>query len=166
MAKQTKFASESRSTMTQLIFPSDTNYHGTLFGGKLMEYMDKIAAITAMRHARGPVVTASTDSLDFVAPIRIGEVIEVAAAVTWTHNSSMEVFVKVQSENVYTGERRTAVTAFFTFVAVDENGKPSTVPAVVPETEEEKALHTNAPERYSQRMERKQGRNRDRQHGG
>ena len=78
-----------------------------------------------MRHARKPVVTASTDSLDFVAPIRVGEVIEVEAFVTWTHRSSMEVFVKVQTENVYTGERKTAVTAFFSFVALDDSGKPA-----------------------------------------
>jgi len=161
MEMQSRFARESRSTMTQLIFPEDTNYHGTMFGGKLMEYMDKIAAIASMRHARGLVVTASTDSLDFVAPIRNGEVIEVVAFVTWTHISSMEVYVKVQKENIRTGERKTAVTAFFTFISIDDAGKPAPVPAVIPETEEEKALHASAPERYKLRMERK----RDRQSG-
>ena len=165
MEKQSKSAGESRSTMTQLIFPSDTNVHGTMFGGKVMEYMDKIAAIAAMRHARGPVVTASTDSLDFAAPIRVGEVIEVAAVVTWTHNTSMEIYVTALSEDVFTGDRRTAVTAFFTFVALDRNGKPSAVPAVVPETEEERSLHESAPDRYKQRMERKRERKGDRQTG-
>lgn len=154
----TRLASESRSTMVQLIFPSDTNYHGTMFGGKVMEYMDKIAAITSMRHARKPVVTASTDSLDFVAPIRVGEVIEVEAFVTWTHNSSMEVFVKVQTENVYTGERKMAVTAFFTFVALDDSGKSAKVPAVIPETDEQKSLHATAQTRYDSRMIRKRDR--------
>jgi acyl-CoA hydrolase len=157
----TRLASESRSTMVQLIFPSDTNYHGTMFGGKVMEYMDKIAAITSMRHARKPVVTASTDSLDFVAPIRVGEVIEVEAFVTWTHRSSMEVFVKVQTENVYTGERKTAVTAFFSFVALDDSGKPAKVPAVIPETDEQKSLHATAQTRYDSRMMRKQDRQKD-----
>ncbi|MBW7454426.1 acyl-CoA thioesterase [Paenibacillus sepulcri] len=158
MSEASKLSSESRSTMMQLIFPSDTNYHGTMFGGKVMEYMDKIAAITSMRHARKPVVTASTDSLDFVAPIRVGEVIEVEAFITWTHKSSMEVFVKVQTENVYTGERKTAVTAFFSFVALDETGKPTGVPVVIPETDEEKALHASAPGRYDLRMQRKRER--------
>ncbi|SEM85011.1 acyl-CoA thioesterase [Paenibacillus sp. OV219] len=153
-----KFTSESRSTMMQLIFPLDTNYHGTMFGGKVMEYMDKIAAIASMRHARGPVVTASTDSLDFVAPIKVGDMIDVEAFVTWTHKSSMEIYVKVQTENVYTGERKTAVTAFFTFVALDEKGKPTRVRAIVPETEEEKQLHASAPDRYELRMQRKQDR--------
>lgn len=157
----TRLASESRSTMVQLIFPSDTNYHGTMFGGKVMEYMDKIAAITSMRHARKPVVTASTDSLDFVAPIRVGEVIEVEAFVTWTHNSSMEVFVKVQTENVYTGERKMAVTAFFSFVALDDSGKPTKVPAIIPETDEQKSLHASAQTRYDSRMLRKQNRQND-----
>jgi acyl-CoA hydrolase len=129
-----------------------------MFGGKVMEYMDKIAAIAAMRHARGPVVTASTDSLDFVAPIRVGEIIDIESFVTWTHNSSMEVFVKVQTESVYTGERKTAVTAFFTFVALNDAGKPVAVPTVTPETEEEQRLHASAHERYKLRMERKQHR--------
>ncbi|AZN41950.1 acyl-CoA thioesterase [Paenibacillus albus] len=153
-----KRTSESRSTMMQLIFPLDTNYHGTMFGGKVMEYMDKIAAIASMRHARGPVVTASTDSLDFVAPIKVGDMIDVEAFVTWTHKSSMEIYVKVQTENVYTGGRKTAVTAFFTFVALDEKGKPVRVPTIVPETDEEKELHASAPGRYSLRMQRKQDR--------
>lgn len=153
-----KSTNESRSSMMQLIFPSDTNYHGTMFGGKVMEYMDKIAAITSMRHARGPVVTASSDSLDFVSPIRVGEVIDVEAFVTWTHRSSMEVYVKVESEHVYTGERRTAVTAFFSFVALDEEGKPKPVAAIRPENEFEASLHRSAPERYELRKQRKRDR--------
>ncbi|MBD2869787.1 acyl-CoA thioesterase [Paenibacillus arenilitoris] len=156
-----KPASRSRTLMTQLIFPLDTNPHHTMFGGKLMEYMDKVAAIAAMRHARGQVVTASTDSLDFLAPIRVGEVIEVEAFVTWTNRSSMEIYVSVESENLFTGDRQKTVTAFFTFVALDERGKPVAVPPVVPETEEEIKLHASAPERHRLRMKRKQDRRSD-----
>lgn len=145
----------SRTVMTQLIFPSDTNHHGTMFGGKVMEYIDKIAAIASMRHARRAVVTASSDSLDFVAPIRLGEVIELVAYVTWTHNSSMEVVVNVHSENPLTGERRLTVTAFLTFVALDDAGKPERVPQAVPQTEEEKRLHSGAPGRYELRKQRR-----------
>ncbi|GLX68098.1 acyl-CoA thioesterase [Paenibacillus glycanilyticus] len=155
-----KPASASRTVMTQIIFPLDTNHHDTMFGGKLMEYMDKAAAIAAMRHARMQVVTASTDSLDFVAPIKVGEVIEVEAYVSWTHNSSMEVYVTVQSENLYTAERTTTVTAFFTFVALNERGKPTMVPKVYPESEQEIHIYATAPERHELRMKRK----RDRQH--
>lgn len=160
MEKTAKPASESRTIMTQLIFPLDTNHHETMFGGKLMEYMDKVAAISAMRHARMQAVTASTDSLDFLAPIQIGEVIEVEAFVTWTNRSSMEIYVTVNTENLYSGVRKTTVTAFFTFVALDDNGKPAAVPAVIPETEEEKLLHESAPERHMLRSKRKQDRQR------
>lgn len=159
MEQSTKLARESRTIMTQLIFPLDTNHFDTMFGGKLMEYMDKVAAISAMRHARMQAVTASTDSLDFLAPIRVGEVIEVEAFVSWTHRSSMEVFVSVHSENLFSGERKTTVTAFFTFVAIDDHGKPVIVPTVVPETEEEIKLHHSAPERHALRKKRKQDRN-------
>ncbi|CAM4433722.1 acyl-CoA hydrolase [Paenibacillus endophyticus] len=153
-----KPASESRTIMTQLIFPLDTNPYETMFGGKVMEYMDKVAAIAAMRHARMQAVTASTDSLDFLAPIRVGEVIEVEAFVTWTNRSSMEVYVSVSSENLFSGLRKTTVTAFFTFVGLDENGKPASVPTVIPTTDEEKKLHASAPERYALRKKRKQDR--------
>lgn len=158
MEVTTKPVSESRTIMTQLIFPLDTNHHDTMFGGKLMEYMDKVAAIAAMRHARMQAVTASTDSLDFLAPIQVGEVIEVEAFVTWTNRSSMEIYVSVQTENLYSGVRKTAVTAFFTFVALDDNGKPAVVPTVIPETEEERKLHASAPERHMLRKKRKQDR--------
>ncbi len=160
MEQTSKPTSESRTIMTQLIFPLDTNHNDTMFGGKLMEYMDKVAAIAAMRHARMQAVTASTDSLDFLAPIQVGEVIEVEAFVTWTNRSSMEVYVSVHSENLFSGLRKTTVTAFFTFVALDGSGKPAIVPAVVPLTEEEKRLHDSAPERYALRKKRKEDRKR------
>ncbi|CAM3432520.1 acyl-CoA thioesterase [Paenibacillus lupini] len=155
-----KPASASRTVMTQIIFPLDTNHHETMFGGKVMEYMDKAAAIAAMRHARMQVVTASTDSIDFVAPIKVGEVIEVEAFVSWTNDSSMEVCVTVQSENLYTAQRTTTVTAFFTFVALNDKGRPTKVPKVYPESEGEIHLFATAPERYELRMKRK----RERQH--
>jgi acyl-CoA hydrolase len=150
--------SASRTVMTELVFPSETNHHGTMFGGTLMMYIDKIAAIAATRHCNRPVVTASTDSLDFLSPIRIGEAVVLEAFVTWTHRSSMEVFCSVQAENLFTGERRMTVTAFSTFVAVDENNRPIPVPPVYPESEEEKRLHDSAPSRYEQRMQRRKQR--------
>jgi acyl-CoA hydrolase len=156
-----KPASDSRTIMTQLIFPLDTNHHDTMFGGKLMEYMDKAAAIAAMRHARMQAVTASSDSLDFLAPIRVGEVIEIEAFVTWTNRSSMEVYVSVHSEKLFSGVRARTVTAFFTFVALNEHGKPEAVPIVIPKTDEEKKLHASAPERYALRKKRKDERNND-----
>ncbi|RXZ81848.1 acyl-CoA thioesterase [Paenibacillaceae bacterium] len=155
-----KTCAASRTVMTQLVFPSDTNHHGTMFGGKVMEHIDKVAAICGMRHARKPIVTASSDSLDFLAPIRVGDVIELEGFVTWTHNSSMEVIVNVHSENLFSGQRKLTVTAFFTLVALDDHDKPTRVDAVMPQTEEEKHLFQSAPERYKQRMSRKEERRR------
>ncbi|GMK38756.1 acyl-CoA thioesterase [Paenibacillus sp. CCS19] len=160
MAEQTsqpltaKRASDSRSVLTDIVFPSDTNHLQTLFGGVVMEYMDKVAAISAMRHSRLRVVTVSTDSIDFVAPIRVGEVIIVESFVSWTHRTSIEVFVKAETENLKTGERATAVTAFFVFVALGDDGKPTEVPGVIPESDEERSLYESGEERYLQRRKR------------
>ena len=148
----------SRTVMTEIVFPTDTNYHGTIFGGKVMQYIDKIATIASMRHSRKPVVTASSDSLDFLAPVKVGEAIVLEAYVSWTHRSSMEVYVKVQSENLFTGEKKTTATSYLTFVAVDENGRPTPVPPVIPETEEEKQQYESARERYELRKRRKEAR--------
>lgn len=155
MSDEARPVSRSRSIMTELVFPTDTNSHGTMFGGTLMKYIDKISAIAAIRHSGKPVVTASTDSLDFLSPIRMGEAVELEAFVTWTGRSSMEVYVVVRAENMYTGERRVTVTAFSTFVAVDEHGKPVPVPPVIPETDAERKLFDSAPERHELRKKRR-----------
>ncbi|MDB4867779.1 MAG: acyl-CoA thioesterase [Cohnella sp.] len=156
MTIDAKSMSQSRTVMTELVFPSDANHHGTMFGGTLMLYIDKIAAIAATRHCHMPVVTASTDSLDFLSPIKIGEAVELEAFVTWTRRSSMEVFCIVRAENLFTGVRRVTVTAFSTFVAVDDDGRPTPVPGVYPENDDERKLFDSAPERYEHRMKRRE----------
>ena len=150
-----KKARESFVTKTSLILPPDTNNHGTIFGGKTMSHIDEVAGLAAMRHARMTVVTASTDSVDFLHPIRKGQAICVEAFVTWTNNTSMEVFVKVLGEDLYTGEQTTCTTAFLTFVALGIDDRPHPVPAVIPESEIEKRLHETAPERAKYRRERR-----------
>jgi acyl-CoA hydrolase len=155
---ESKPASFSRTMMTDLVLPSDINNHGTIFGGNIMAYIDKIASIACMRHARKPVVTASSDSLDFLAPVKIGEAIRLEAFVTWTHKTSMEVFVKVESENLMTGEIKVTATSYLTFVALGSDGRPTPVPPVIPETEEERWQHETAPVRYELRKQRKQER--------
>ncbi|MEK0313934.1 acyl-CoA thioesterase [Cohnella sp. 56] len=155
MNPSSKPISASRSVLTEMLFPGDTNYHGTMFGGTLMQYIDKIATIAAMRHCHKPVVTVAQDSLDFLSPIRVGEAFELEACVTWTHRSSMEIYVVVRAEDLFTGERRITVTAFSTFVALGEDGRTTPVPAVYPETEEERLLHESAPARYEQRQQRR-----------
>ncbi|MGC4376780.1 acyl-CoA thioesterase [Fictibacillus sp. Mic-4] len=153
-----KYVSESRTVKSSMILPPDTNHHGTLFGGKLMAYIDDVAAIAATRHARQNVVTASTDSVDFLHPIKVGHSVCLEAFVTWAHKTSMEVFVKVISENLISGERKVCAVSFLTFVALDQDGKPTPVPKVIPETEEEKWLHETAAERAVNRRKRREER--------
>ncbi|MBS4198340.1 acyl-CoA thioesterase [Bacillus sp. FJAT-49732] len=151
-----KFMKDSITIKTSHVFPPDANHLGTLFGGKLMSYIDDVASIAAIKFARNLVVTASTDSVDFIKPIRIGDAVTLKAMVTWTGRSSMEVFVKVTSEHLLTGEKSIAALSFLTFVALDENGNPTPVPQVIPETEEEKWLNETANSRASHRKIRKQ----------
>ncbi len=155
MTVKAKSVSESRTVKSSHVLPPDTNTHGTLFGGKLMAYIDDVAAIAATRHARQHVVTASSDSVDFLHPIKEGYSVCLEAFVSWTHRTSMEVFVKVISENLLTGERKLCALSFLTFVAVDENGNPAPVPNVIAETEEEKWLFEGAPKRAERRRKRR-----------
>lgn len=151
-----KFMKETITIKTAHVFPPDTNHHGTMFGGKLMAYIDDVASIAAIKFARNPVVTASTDSVDFIKPIRNGDAVTLKAMVTWTGRSSMEVFVKITSEHLLTGEQSVVALSFLTFVALDENNKPTPVPEVVPETEEERWLNETAKTRAAHRKIRKQ----------
>ncbi|PYZ91679.1 acyl-CoA thioesterase [Salipaludibacillus keqinensis] len=143
----------SKVIKTGRVFPQDTNNHNTLFGGKLMRDIDDVASISAARHCRTECVTASTDSVDFLHAIRQTDSVCLESHVTWTGTSSMEVFVKVIAEDLLTADRRVAATSFLTFVALDENGKPTNVPKAIPESEEEIYLNETAPERSKVRKE-------------
>lgn len=121
-----------------------------------MSYMDDIASISASKLCRATAVTASTDSVDFLYPIRPADAVSLESFVTWTGKSSMEVFVKVITEDLRTGERRIAATSFLTFVALDANNKPIPVPQVLPETEEEKKLFETAEHRAEMRKHRRE----------
>ncbi|MBM7570779.1 acyl-CoA thioesterase [Aquibacillus albus] len=144
---ESKYVYESRVVRTSRIFPNDVNNHNTLFGGKLMSDVDMIASISAAKHSRKDCVTASTDSVDFLNPITPDDSVYFESFVTWTGTSSMEVFVKIIAENLRTGDRKIAATSFITFVALDDDGKTSNVPAVIPQTEEEIKLHESGKER-------------------
>ena len=153
---EAKYCKESRVIRTSRVFPNDVNNHNTLFGGKLMSDVDQVASISAARHSRRECVTASTDSVDFLYPVRTTDSVCFESYVTWTGTSSMEVFVKIIAEDLKSGKRTIAATALLTFVALDEHKRPTHVPQVIPETEEEKKLHETAPERAIMRKERKQ----------
>ena len=151
-----KPSSASYTVKAAIVLPPDTNHHGTIFGGKLMAYIDDVATIAATRHARRPVVTASTDSVDFLHPVRKGDSVCLSAFVTWTRRTSMEVFVRVITENLLTGERKVCATSFLTFVALDEDGKPAEIPSVYPESDEERLLFESAQSRKEARMIRRE----------
>lgn len=136
MAKK-KFAKESATIMTEMVLPNDTNTLNNLMGGKLMHWLDVVAAIAAQKHSNRIVVTASADSISFKQPIALGNVVTLKSKVTRAFNSSMEVFIEVVAEDIPANKKIMTHRAFFTFVAVDQNGKPIEVPEVVPETEEE-----------------------------
>lgn len=148
---ESRTCKESRVVRSSRVFPNDVNNHNTLFGGKLMSDMDMIASISAQRHSRKECVTASTDSVDFLSPITPDDSVCFESFVTWTGTSSMEIFVKIIAENLITGDRKIAATAFLTFVALDDDGKPSAVPKVIPETEEEKKLFETGKHRAEMR---------------
>jgi len=138
--------------MAQLVLPSHTNALGTIFGGVVMGWMDIAGAIAAKRWARSNTVTVSVDSLHFIAPIKIGYTARIEARLTYAGRTSMEVEIKVIAENSITGEEKPATKAFFTFVAIDENGRPTKVPTLVPKTEEEKKQGEQAKARREARL--------------
>jgi acyl-CoA hydrolase len=144
MLPESRPMSYSRSELTKLIMPHMQNVLGNLFGGELMSMVDQAAAVAAIRHAGGPVVTASIDRVDFREPIPIGALVTCTGTVDYVGNSSMDITVEVYSEKVSTGERRHTNTAHVIFVAIDANGKPMRVPRLRPETPEEEARYEAA----------------------
>jgi acyl-CoA hydrolase len=149
--------SETRIVNTDQVLISDLNNYYTLFGGVLMKKLDGCATLSARRHARvKECVTASTDSIDFLHPIRQSDSVCIESFVSYTGRSSMEIFCKVIAEDMMSGERRIAATAFLTFVALDENKKPIEVPQIIPETDEEKYLYETGKERAEIRKLRRE----------
>ena len=147
---------DSASEMTQLVLPQHANVHGSVLGGTVMHWIDLAAAVVANRHSRRPVVTASFDEMSFLAPIEIGQLALIHARITLVDRSSMEIRVDVESEDLISGERRKTGTAFVTFVALDPVTKrPTAVPPLVLETDEERAEHARAAERRRERVERR-----------
>ncbi len=149
-------ARDSASEMTQLVLPQHANVHGSVLGGTVMHWIDLAAAVVANRHSRRPVVTASFDEMSFLAPILVGQLALIRARLTFTDRSSMEIRVDVESEDLISGERRNTGTAFVTFVALDPTTRrPTPVPPLVLESDEERAEHERALERRRARVERR-----------
>src|SRR3954453_5132289 len=142
----------TRVETAQVVLPGLTNVHGTIFGGILMQWIDGAAGISAARHARGLVVTASMDRLHFLRPARLGDVVIVQAQVNLAARSSMEIGVRVFAENQLTGERIQATRAYLTFVAVDDQGRPREVPRLYLETAADQRRSRDAGARRAVRL--------------
>jgi len=148
-----KTVAGSRVRMNELVMPNDTNTLGNLMGGKLLMWMDICSAIAAQRHCNRLVVTVSVDSVEFRSGIRLGEVVVIEGEVTRAFTTSMEIAMQAWAENLRTGERRLCTTSYYTFVAVDADGKPVPVPPIQPETEYETIRYEQAIERRTNRLE-------------
>ena len=147
--------SDSRVETTDLVMPQEINPLGSVFGGWVMALMDKAAAVAATRHCRGPVTTASVDSIDFLAPMRLGHIVRLSAFLTQVFHTSMEVEVEVGSEDPVTGVRARTCSAFFTMVALGADGHPSPAPPLILVSDAERQIAALAEERRSQRLARR-----------
>ena len=154
-----KAVRESISEYSELALPNDASGLGNVLGGKVMHLVDLAGAMAAMRHARRPVVTLSVDQLLFLHPVRVGELVVLRSSVNRVFRTSMEVGVKVTTEKLMTGERRHTCSAYLTFVALDENQKPTPITPVIPETEEEQRRYRQAGERRQYRLAMRKERN-------
>ncbi|HEU5148638.1 MAG TPA: acyl-CoA thioesterase [Chryseosolibacter sp.] len=150
--KKKKFPRESFVSMTELVLPNDTNTLNNLMGGRLMHWMDIVSAISAQKHSNCMVVTASVDNISFKHPIRLGNVVTLKANVTRAFNTSMEVRITVEAEDIPSGKKIDSNNAYFTFVAVDQTGRRIPVPEIEPETPQEIALYEGALQRRQLRL--------------
>ena len=148
---KSKLIKDSKVIMHELVLPNDTNVLGNVHGGRVMCLMDICAAMTAYKHARQPVVTASVDQLDFLAPAKKGDILILKSSVNYAHRTSMEIGVRIDAESPLTGEVRHTATAYLTFVAIDKNNKPSKIPKLKPVTEDEKRRYDRAKKRHMKR---------------
>lgn len=152
--------SETATVMPVRMLPQDANPAGNVHGGVLLRQIDLAGGIVATRHARSRVVTASVDRVDFLAPVRVGEVMVLKACVNHVGATSMEVGVRVEAEDMLTGQTRHAATAYMTFVGLDENGAPRPLPPLILETPDDRRRDREA---RARRAARKEERRRERQ---
>jgi acyl-CoA hydrolase len=147
---------QSLATQENIVLPGDTNTHDTLFGGLLMKHIDETAAISARRHCRGTVVTASNDGVHFHRPIQRDDIVILESYVCSVGRTSMEIFVKIMTESTgHTHDRKIAAISFLTFVGLDENGKPTEVPFVEPHSDEEKFVFDERNVRKTARLKKR-----------
>jgi acyl-CoA hydrolase len=151
-----KRVKESQTTLNQLMQPEHANPMGTVHGGIVMKLVDETAALCAIRHAQRPVVTMAIDSMTFYSPVHVGDVLSLSASLNWVGRSSLEVGVRVIAENPLTRECTHTNSAFLVFVALDDAGRPTEVPPLRLETDEERRRWAEAEQRQQRRLERRQ----------
>lgn len=145
----------SQVTMTEMVLPQHTNAIGSVFGGTIMSWVDIAAATCALRHCSRQVVTASVDALHFLAPVRLGWIVTIQASVNYVGGTSCEIGVKITSENPISGETFHTSSAYLTFVALDSHGRPTVMPPLLLETDEERRRHSAAQIRRASRLKLK-----------
>ena len=149
---EARTVADSRSVLVHWMGPTDANSAGFVHGGVVMKLVDEVAGLAAVRHARRRVVTAGADRMTFMQAIHIGEVVTLSASVNAAWHTSMEIGIRVEAENPRTGVVRHTNTAYLTMVAVDDDGRPSAVPALVPGTPDEVRRESEAQLRRSNRL--------------
>ncbi len=149
-----KRASESQVELSQQMMPSDANPLGNVHGGHIMKLIDEAGGIAAMRHARRPVVTITMDSVSFLSPVRVGQLLTLCGSVNWVGKTSLEVGVRVEAENPITGEITHTNSAYAVYVALDDLGKPCSVPPMILETDEDRRRWEEAQARQRIRLQR------------
>ncbi len=154
--KAGKHVKDSQVILNHLMLPEDTNPLGNIHGGVIMKLVDESGGLCALRHAQKPSVTVVIDTMTFISPVQVGNVLTLKASLNWVGTSSMEVGVKVVAENPLTGEQTHTNSAFVVYVALDETGHPSPVPPLIVETEEEKRRWAEAELRRQRRLERRE----------
>ena len=152
-----KTVAQSRTIYSKGMLPSDANPFGNVHGGEVMKFIDSCAGTAATRHARGRVVTARIDELSFLAPVYVGDLLTAMASVNEVGESSMEVGVRVDSENTLTGEVKHVASAYLVFVAIDDEGRPTRIPPLIAETDEERRRMAQAKQRRALRLQRPRG---------
>ena len=151
-----KTVSETAVVVSQIMTPQDVNLAGNVQGGVIMKLIDTVAGIIAVRHAKANIVTASIDRLDFLYPVFAGNLVTCKASLNLVGTSSMEIGVRVETENPMTGEIRHTASAYLTFVALDKSGKPTPIPPLILESETDKRRNTQAKARRAMRLKERQ----------
>ena len=147
-----KSPGESSADVIVRMFPSDANPAGNEFGGEILKHIDMVAGIVAQRHSQSNAVTVSMDSVNFIKPVFVGNVLKLNARINYVHNSSMEIEVRAEAENIITGIKTITGTAFVTFVALDKNGKPTHAPKLLLKTDEDRVKFAEGKTRMKERL--------------